>query len=178
MAIRGPRRLAVAATAIVVLLCWQCVASDSVLVRKAMARIGGAAYIDQGDVVRQTSAYDCGWAALAMIVVQHGRSASAVDDLHWLTTRRRAGLTFDELRAAAFRAALHARGVVGSVRTLESATLPAIVHFPGHYLVLDSIRTGDSFYLRDPAIGRIVMSRTAFIERWSGKMLLVERTPP
>jgi ABC-type bacteriocin/lantibiotic exporter with double-glycine peptidase domain len=131
----------------------------------------GATYVDQGDVVRQHSAFDCGIAALAMILAHYQRGEHSLDSLRELTQRRQRGLSFAELQRAAAAYFLSARGWIVPAGQLRAIATPAIVHFPDHYVVLDSIRHGWA-YLRDPAIGRVRMTLGMLARRSTGRVLV------
>jgi peptidase C39-like protein len=141
------------------------------LALRVLAFSHGAAYIDQGDVIRQRSTRDCGVAALAMMLAHYERGDDSLDSLRALIQRRQRGLSFAELQSAAAAYALSARGWILPASQLGAVTTPAIVHFPNHYVVLDSIRQR-SAYLRDPAIGRVRMKLRVLAWRSTGRVLV------
>ena len=87
-----------------------------------------------------------------------------------MTTERWAGLTLYPVRTIVV--------MRQRLATLRASALPAIVQFPGHFVVVDSITTADSVILRDPAIGRIRMTVGVFERAWTGRVLLVREAAP
>jgi ABC-type bacteriocin/lantibiotic exporter with double-glycine peptidase domain len=106
-----------------------------------------------------------------MILAHYGRVGNSLDSLVALTEQRRRGLSFAELQRAAAAASLSAQGWIVPAGQLGAIATPAIVHFPNHYVVLDSIRQRWA-YLRDPAIGRVRMT-LGMLAWWSTRRVLV-----
>jgi ABC-type bacteriocin/lantibiotic exporter with double-glycine peptidase domain len=99
------------------------------------------------------------------------RPEHALDSLRELTQRLQRGLSFAELQRAAAAYSLSSQGWIVPAGQLRTIPMPAIVHFPNHYVVLDSIRRG-SAYLRDPAIGRVRMTLAMLARRSTGRVLV------
>ena len=174
---RRVRRVAIALLAAGAI---ESVALRSWILPRVLAFSHGATYLDQGNVVRQRTHLDCGVAALAMILAHHSRGENstygarreyALESLRELTQRRQRGLSFAELQNAAAAYALSAQGWILPASRLRTIAMPAIVHFPNHYVVLDSIRQR-SAYLRDPAIGRVRMTLAMLARRSTGRVLV------
>lgn len=137
---------------------------------RLVARLSGEIYLDEVDVVRQATRYDCGVAALIMLISGHGGRLGVATDLVMLS-RRQGELSFNDLVRAARVAGHPVRGVATSFARLGDLPMPILVHFPGHFLVLDSLRD-HAAYLRDPAVGRVRMADYAFRRRWSGHAII------
>ena len=138
---------------------------------RAIAWFLGGRYIDDVDVIHQRSRHDCGVAALEMVLRHFGRTNEALDSLRLVSQRRARGLSFGDLQDKASSLGLDSHGWTMTTGDLGSVPLPAVVHFPGHFLVLDSLGRG-WFYLRDPSSGRIRMTPDSFRRRWSGRILV------
>ncbi len=102
------------------------------------------------------------------------RRATILDSLREAVIARDSGLSFFELQQVSQAHGLPAQGYVLTFEQLTHAALPAIAHFPGHFVVVDSVR-GDGVVIRDPAIGRLLLSRDRFERRWTRRTLIFDR---
>lgn len=141
------------------------------------ATIVGGRYVGRDGVTMQVGAVDCGAAALTMVFREHGLRAMILDSLREAVIARGSGLSFLELQQVSQAHGLPAQGYVLAFEQLAHAALPAIAHFPGHFVVVDSVR-GDDVVIRDPAIGRLLLSRDRFERRWTRRTLIFDRASP
>lgn len=135
------------------------------------ARSVGGEYLNDANVEFQLSPSSCGAAALQMVLRHHGISVgqrSLNRELgepgHWATLA--------ELRKVAAAHGLPAEGWRLELSALTRETLPAILHVPDHFVVVDSIRP-DGVFLRDPAVGNLRFTHEAFSTWWTGEALLM-----
>jgi len=145
---------------------------------RAKAWIAHAEYLDQVGVRRQLASADCGVAAMEMVLEKLSGRYERFDSLRKVTIARRDGVSFAELRAFAAERGFRALGWHMRRNDLYAARLPAIVQFPDHFVVLDSISHSGEVILRDPAIGRVRMTAHAFDRAWTGRILLFELALP
>lgn len=152
------------------------VAAADVVAPRFWALIMQAEYLDQAGVRRQTSASDCGVAALEMVLVANDLPAA----LNAARARARSsgrGLTLAEMRTLAGESGLRAEGYHVEDAGLSRLPTPFIAHFPRHYVVVDLV-TDDMVEFRDPAVGRLRANRTRFHQLWSGHVLLAAAPTP
>lgn len=130
--------------------------------------------------VRQTDETDCGPAALATLVLHHGRSVSR-QQLREMTGTDRAGTNLLGLFQAAERLGYAPQAVKAPYEGLCAAPLPVIAHVTGeggggHFVVV--YRAGPrGVVVADPAHGVGRWSRDEFVRRWSGHLLLAAPDP-
>lgn len=117
---------------------------------------------------------DCGPACLQMVARYHGKSysLSRLRDLSHIT---RDGVTMLGISDAAEAIGYKTMGVQISLEELlGEAPLPCILHWQqNHFVVLYRVKTiGEkrTFYLADPAIGRITLREEEFLERWLARV--------
>jgi ABC-type bacteriocin/lantibiotic exporter with double-glycine peptidase domain len=159
------------------LLAFTTVCTISSLRHAALATILGGQYLDDVDVIHHRSRNDCGVAALEMVLRRFGRDETDLNSLRILAQRRPSGLSLGDLEDKALALGLESHAWLMTAADLGTAPLPAVVHFPGHFLVLDSLGRGGWVYLRDPSNGRIRMTAVSFRRHWSGRILLFDPTP-
>jgi ABC-type bacteriocin/lantibiotic exporter with double-glycine peptidase domain len=145
---------------------------------RALSRLAGGRYLDQLGVIRQRDADDCGVAVLAMVLAASHAvappTARTLDSLRVVIHARGRGLSMLELQRVATTLGLDVRGLRLTYADLARLSPPAIVHFRGHYVVLD--RASDTTVtVRDPAVGRLRMTRASFERRWTGHVLVTVR---
>lgn len=138
---------------------------------RTRAWIVDAEYLGRSGVRMQRNRNDCGVAALEMLVEHAGGNVSSLVGWHEAVSERGAGMTLLEMRKSATAAGIETRGLRADIAGLRRITLPAILHFDRHYVVLDSIGDTGEYLLRDPANGRMRMSTDAFREAWTGEVL-------
>lgn len=147
-------------------------------VARVRAWVMGADYLDRAGVRFQRGSSDCGVAALEMLLLDNGFDPSGLGPLRETVAFRGRGLTFLEMQRVAADHGLPTEGWMLDLATLASAPLPGIAHFPGHFVVVDRITADGWVELRDPAVGRVRMSRSRFLELWTGRMLIVSPRAP
>lgn len=131
---------------------------------------------------RQLDARDCGPACLRMISASYGRDYS-METLRELSYITREGVSLLGLKEAAGSLGYHSMGVLISPEQLiAEAPLPCILHWnENHFVVLYEIRNNETFYISDPAHGRVRLNRKDFLRSWCsgstrGYALLLETT--
>jgi ABC-type bacteriocin/lantibiotic exporter with double-glycine peptidase domain len=137
------------------------------------ALIHHAHYIDQQRVVRQRGAQDCGVAVLEMVLPGTAALGVSLDSLRSVLQVRRRGLSFAELRTIVEGQGGHAAGWQLQFSALSGMAMPLIAQWPDHFVVVDSVTTSGEVIVRDPAFGRMRMSRGAFLGIWTGRVLEV-----
>jgi ATP-binding cassette, subfamily B, bacterial HlyB/CyaB len=125
--------------------------------------------------VEQQSSSDCAAACLSMVARYWGKRFP----LHVLRERAnvgRSGASLKSLAKAAEGIGFHARPVRASVGALANQKGPWIAHWEGiHYVVVYRM-TAQQVTIADPALGRQVISRQRFAQKWTGYGLLLEPT--
>ncbi len=130
---------------------------------------------------------DCGPTCLRMIAKHYGRSIG-LEKLRNLTETTRLGSNLQSISQAAERIGFRTLAVKINLLDLkQDAPLPCICFWnQQHYIVLYKIKR-DQFYVADPARGKLVYSKSEFLQNWidsyaneqteEGICLLVEPTP-
>jgi ATP-binding cassette subfamily B protein len=127
-------------------------------------------------LVRQHDETDCGAAALATILLYHGRPAG-LEKVRDYTGTDRQGSSLLGLVQAAQRLGFSAQPVKGPYDALATVPLPAIAHTRteqglGHFVVLYRVRKR-GVLVADP-VGKLeTLSREDFCKRWTGYLLLL-----
>ena len=125
--------------------------------------------------VPQLEKADCGLAALAMVARRLGAGVS-VEELRRKATPGPEGLTLQRLRRLAEEVGLRCQSVRVSVDRLGRVCLPAVAHLSdGHYVVLHELGAG-VVVVGDPATGIVTWNRELLTRRFSGVLLLFDRT--
>lgn len=124
----------------------------------------------QVPVILQMSRMECGAACLSMIFQYHKLSIS-LTKCRDIIGSGRDGVSALELKSAAEKNGL----AVGAYRVdwdeLQLITEPAIAHWnTSHFVIIEKVFT-DHAQIVDPAIGRIKLSRTEFLSRFSDIIL-------
>ena len=131
-------------------------------------------------VVLQHSETDCGAACLGAICQHYGR-ALTLNRLREAVGTGQLGTTMLGLRRGADALGLNARPVKASpniIDHLQSAPLPAIIHWQGHHWVVLYGQRRGKYIIADPAVGIRYISRQELIESWRDwVMLLLEPDP-
>lgn len=137
----------------------------------------GGRYLGRETVRLQRGAWDCGVAALAMVIESH-RRAPGLEALRAEVLDRRRGLTLLELQEFAVERGLPAAGWRLDFAGLARTPLPAIAHFDDHYVVVDRIAADGMVRIRDPARGRMELPRRSFERLWTGNVLVFAPPEP
>lgn len=121
----------------------------------------------QRDFVRQKDSRQCGVAALAMICRIFGKKYS-LDFLSKICVASSEGVSMLAIKNAAAALGLESRSYKFEIEELKRQKLPAILYWDqNHFVVLYKVsKTGDSFYIADPAKGRFNISLKQFETHW------------
>ncbi len=135
---------------------------------------------------KQADAKDCGPTCLKIIAKHYGKSLN-IQTLRQLSETTREGSNLLNLSEAAEQLGYRTLGVKLSLKKLQEAPLPCILHWnANHYVVLYKIKS-DKILISDPAHGLIEYSKEEFLKFWIGNnadeitedgiALLLEPTP-
>ena len=125
--------------------------------------------------VKQQSSSDCGAACVAMISRYWGKRLS-INYLRELIGIGRSGASLKSLAKAAESIGYHARPVRASLSKIIEQKNPWIAHWKGdHYIVVYYVK-GDRVLIADPAESKTEISRSEFLDSWTGYALLLEPT--
>ncbi|MDB4950161.1 MAG: hypothetical protein JWM27_2810 [Gemmatimonadetes bacterium] len=141
-------------------------------VARTVAWALGAEYLGRAGARIQQGDDDCGIAAMQMVLEARGVAAQGLDSARAVVLARGEGASFGELRALAGRSGVRAEGWKLDGPALARAPMPAIVHFPDHYVVVDAVEADGSVLARDPGIGRVRYPAARFAELWTGHVLV------
>ena len=131
-------------------------------------------------LVRQNRGNDCGPAALATIAAYHGCRFD-YDDFSRELILDRHGTDLHALSRIAERLGFQVQGIKASYDAIPRCTLPAIAHIRhrlggGHFVVLQQWNS-THVVIADPAAGLRTLSRSAFSQRSTGYLLLIQPAP-
>ncbi|MEM9088573.1 MAG: peptidase domain-containing ABC transporter [Cyanobacteria bacterium P01_F01_bin.53] len=125
--------------------------------------------------VAQQSSSDCGAACLSMVSRYWGKRFP-LNVLRERANVGRAGASLKSLAKAAESLGFHARPIRASLGALSHQSKPWIAHWEGiHYVVVYKM-SGQSVTVADPSLGRKVISRQEFVQKWTGFGLLLDPT--
>lgn len=125
--------------------------------------------------LRQYDESDCGAACLAMISRMYGKRL-AMTRLRDLANVGREGANMFSLASAAEAIGYSTRAVRTEYSELQKLDMPAIAHWAGyHFIVLYEVDE-KKVVVGDPAIGLITIPREEFIQKWTGRLLLLTPT--
>jgi uncharacterized protein len=145
--------------------------------RRLQAVLTGTEYLGSEGVVLQNKSYDCGPAALMMILNHYGIPGK-IDDLERELETKKNGTTMLKLKQVLETRGLYAEGWKLASNDLENIQLPAIAYINGnHYVVLEQITADWRLTISDPALGRLKMRKWCFLMKWRGEILIVSRQP-
>ncbi|MEB3357022.1 MAG: peptidase domain-containing ABC transporter [Synechococcales bacterium] len=132
-------------------------------------------WLHQYPWVEQQSSSDCGAACLAMISQYWGKRFP-LNFLREQANVGRSGASLRSLAKAAEGLGYHARPVRASLGRMAEQANPWIAHWQGnHYVVVYRV-SHDQVAIADPALGRQLLSRQAFLSHWTGYALLLDPT--
>lgn len=135
---------------------------------------------------KQPDSKDCGPTCLKIIAKHYGKTLN-IQTLRSLSETTREGSNLLTLSDAAEKIGFRTLGVKLSIKKLEEAPLPCILHWNNnHYVVLYKIKK-NKFYISDPAHGILEYNEDDFLKFWIGNnatneteegiALLLEPTP-
>ncbi len=115
----------------------------------------------------QHDAMQCGIACLSMVFSHYKREYS-IEYLEQYAQADAEGMSLLGLAQTAERLGLHAVCGRSNLKALQSAPLPAILHWnQNHYVVLDTVsRRGKRYRVYDPGIGIVDYTEDEFKEGW------------
>lgn len=152
------------------------IASETIY-RNSTAWLKDAKYEGTEGVVLQTRMTNCGPAALKMVLESLGidRELTDIEDMIGLDET---GSSLFDLMKYAESQGVHAEAWRLNIDDLKDKPLPAIVFIEDdHFAVLDQINQHGEIILRDPAIGRLRISKEAFEHIWGGETLIIKHSP-
>lgn len=116
---------------------------------------------------KQMDAKDCGPTCLK-ILAKHYKKTISIEELRKLSKTTRAGSSLLGLSEASEHLGFRSLGVKISLKDLQEAPLPCILHWnKNHYVVLYKIKR-DVYFVSDPAHGLLKYSQEDFIKSWIG----------
>lgn len=135
---------------------------------------------------KQPDSKDCGPTCLKIIAKHYGKTLN-IQTLRSLSETTREGSNLLTLSDAAEKIGFRTLGVKLSIKKLEEAPLPCILHWNNnHYVILYKIKK-NKFYVSDPAHGLLEYNEEDFLKLWIGNnatseteegiALLLEPTP-
>lgn len=135
---------------------------------------------------KQPDSKDCGPTCLKITAKHYGKTLN-IQTLRSLSETTREGSNLLTLSDAAEKIGFRTLGVKLSIKKLEEAPLPCILHWNNnHYVVLYKTKK-NKFYISDPAHGLLEYSEEEFLKFWIGNnatneteegiALLLEPTP-
>lgn len=135
---------------------------------------------------KQPESKDCGPTCLKIIAKHYGENLN-IQTLRNLSETTREGSNLLTLSAAAEKVGFRTLGVKLSIKKLEEAPLPCVLHWNNnHYVVLYKIKK-NKFFISNPANGLLEYNEEEFLKFWMGNnatgeteegiALLLEPTP-
>jgi HlyB family type I secretion system ABC transporter len=123
----------------------------------------------------QQSAADCGSACLVMIGRYWGKHFS-VNRLRDMTNVGRSGASLSAIASAAESLGFATRPVKATLDKFAEQSLPAIAHWEGNHFIVVHAISKKQVIVGDPALGQRTLTRSEFINGWTGYALLLEPT--
>lgn len=141
--------------------------------RQIAVLLNGAEYLGTEGVIFQEQRNDCGPAALAMLLAGAGQRIRREEILpHIVMTEK--GTSMDELRRFAVSRGVMLEGWQLSIEELSQRRFPSILYIrQDHFVTADSI-SGGTVFLRDPALGRMKMTKEQLAKMWNGYALVIK----
>jgi ATP-binding cassette subfamily B protein len=130
--------------------------------------------------IRQNDSTDCGAACLAMIADHFGYHTS-LTEMRAVTGTDRSGVTLQGLVDGATHIGLEAQPVRSDTKNIDKdVPLPSIAHVvqktEPHFVVIVHIGKR-RLTVFDPAIGKVRVTKAAFVEEWTGYLVVVRPGP-
>ena len=126
--------------------------------------------------IRQVDAMDCGAASLAMVCRYFGRRVS-LPRIRQLAHTALDGTSLKSIVGAANELGLSSRAVKVGPDDLDNLSIPAVAHWEGNHWVVVSRIGKRHVHIVNPASGPERVTRTEFLEKWSGYAALFDYTP-
>lgn len=116
---------------------------------------------------KQLNSSDCGQTCIRIIASYYGKEYS-LSYLKNLSGYTKSGTSMLALSKLAENIKLKSRAVRISFDSLMQINQAVMIHWKdNHYVVLDKIIRGDKVRVIDPAVGRLVYTKTEFLNCWS-----------
>ncbi|HMK26366.1 MAG TPA: peptidase domain-containing ABC transporter [Chitinophagaceae bacterium] len=116
---------------------------------------------------KQFDSMDCGPACLQM-VAKYYRKNVLIEDIREMCEITREGVNLLGISNSAEQLGFKSRCVKTNINELDNNLLPAILHWnQDHFVVLYKVKSG-SFYIADPARGKIILDEQEFKQHWCG----------
>lgn len=120
--------------------------------------------------IEQMEHSECGLACLAMILSYYGHHVSLYE-LREEYGVPKGGFTFANLADIGNKKNMVVKAYKGTVETLEQIKNPVILFMDNkHFVVLERVKK-ENFFIIDPAIGRVKLSKEEITNRFSGALL-------
>jgi ATP-binding cassette subfamily B protein RaxB len=130
-------------------------------------------YLGAEGVIFQERSNNCGLAALAMVLEHYGIKVSQQSMAGGAKLDFR-GASLMTLKERATLEGLEAEGRRLSYEDLLSIRFPAILFVENHhFIVVDSVGGTGELFVRDPAAGRLRVSRKRAAAIWKGETLVI-----
>ena len=131
----------------------------------------GGEYEGKGGVLMQTRYNNCGPCALQMIF-DYYKIPSTVDEIERNIRLTENGTTMLALKEMAELKGLHAEGWRLTSKDFLNSSFPLLLFVRNdHFVVADSI-CNYTVFLRDPAIGRVIIPTRKLSQIWQGEALI------
>jgi len=135
---------------------------------------------------KQAESKDCGPTCLKIIAKHYGKTLS-IAQIRQISETTREGSNLLNLSDASETLGFRSLGVKLTLKELEKANLPCVLHWNNdHYVVLYKIKK-NTFYISDPAHGLLTYTKEEFLKLWindnakdttqEGIALILETTP-
>ena len=143
-------------------------------IKMLRARVLGATFLGDQDVILQAHGNDCGAASLEMILAAHGIRRSLADLSQQLRLTAN-GTSLLNLRQVSTELGLPGRSWSIGPSDLNRVPLPAIAFVGGdHFVVIERLAGPDVLVVDDPALGRLRWPVREFRKAWSGETLVFD----
>ena len=127
-------------------------------------------------MVLQMENTECGAASLAMILRYYGNYSVSLEQLRLDCFVSRDGVSARGIKSAAEKNGLSCRAIRIELDDVDELRLPAILHWEmSHFVVLTGY-SKNRFYINDPAVGKVSVSRERFDSSFTGIALDFAKT--
>jgi predicted double-glycine peptidase len=143
--------------------------------KKIAAWMMHADYMGSEGVILQSKRNNCGPSALKM-VFDHYHVSSSLQEIEGQIGLTDKGSSMLALKEMADLKGLKAVGWRLTLEDLLRSTFPSILFVnKDHYVVADSISAAGDIYLRDPAIGKLRITKQKLHNIWEGETLVFKK---
>lgn len=131
--------------------------------------------LDWKNTVAQESLNDCGVAVMKMIFNYYNHNISQ-EEIYAALPLSDQGVSMFDLKAYAEENAFEVEGIRCSESTLQDRLPPTIFLMDwDHFIVVDSVASGETVYLRDPLQGRCTLDVDTFFRYTDGLALIIHK---